>query len=752
MSEHSEKAERGHQPKSPDPGSPVPTPPAGEDVLDVISQFEAQLEGLKKVHVERRKSERDLIERQQAIVQHEQKLRQQFEQLKKDLEVVEQERATVREQQESLKARLGEIETRHSQVEAAEAELARKTSEFAAATKAFEQSRAETAERSSKLELRAQQLEQAEARLAAQAEKLGDRIQQLERQSSEAGRQAEEGARRAAEAIKGREQAEAAVESLRAELERVQQEALGLAERMQARDAEIADLTEKAEKLAEHSVALKAEADERRELLERVEQERAAIEQKAAQRVQALAEKLSQIEQSSGKAEEQAAATAGRVKELEERSKQLREQIASLESARKQESEAAGAKIAEMKAQLDEQSMEIAGRDQVIAELNAKLKVAADKLREFGELVQSQVVVGDDARAAEALTKAVALNDQLQHRAQQLQQRIDALEQQNKALKESAGRGGAGRSSGVVSDEATKLRRERLSRLRVAVREQARKVRRANALLQERFDQCEKLLSRRAELAAAHQAIQQQREKTASAKARGAAAGVMLATATTMGILLGLSWVIAEKVHPGEYAATCTIEAGFGERPSSEQELAEWQTYHEQLLDDPRFVETVADALKQRGMSTLAEPGALSAYLDSSLTVDSPGDGKLTMELRGQGATRTERVLDTLAVAMARTGNKTRSRRLDGATTVVSQSATAEKDALDQEQLMYAGGIFGGGFLLTSCLGAVVWRKMAASKSKFEHDQQLEALLAEARWTDPRISLDGTTAGEGAHE
>lgn len=751
MSEHSERAERGHQPKSPDPGSPAPTPPAGEDVLDVISQFEAQLEGLKKVHVERRKSERDLIERQQAIAAHEQQLRQQFEQLKKDLEVVEQERASVREQQESLKARLGEIEARRSQVEAAEAQLVQRESELAAAVKGFEQSRAETAERSSKLELRAQQLEQAEARLAAQADKLGGRIQQLERQSTEAGQQAEEDARRAAEAIKGREQAEAAVESLRAELERVQQEALGLAERMQARDVAIAELTEKAEQLAEHSVALKAEADERRALLEQVEQERTQVEQKAAERVEALARKLSQIEQSSGKAEEQADATSKRLKDLEGRSGQLREQIASLEKARAQESEAAGARIAELMAQLDEHSMEIAGRDQVIADLNAKLKVATDKLREFGQLVQSQVV-GEDARAAEALTKAIALNDQLQQRAQQLQQRIDALEQQNKAFRESGARGGVVSASAVVSDEATQLRRERLSRLRLAVREQTRKVRRANALLQERFDQCEKLLSRRAELAAAHQAIQQQRDKTANAKARGAAAGVMLAAATTMGILLGLSWVIAEKVHPGQYAATVAIEASFGERASTEQELGEWQTYHEQLLDDPRFIETLADALKQRGMSSLATPGALSEYLATSLTIDSPGDGKLTMELRGQGATRTERVLDTLAVAMARTGNKTRSRRLDGATTVVSQPATAQKDALDQEQLMYAGGIFGGGFLLTSCLGAVVWRKMAASKSKFEHDQQLEALLAEARWTDPRISLDGTTAGEGAHE
>ncbi|MCL4222126.1 MAG: hypothetical protein KJZ65_12245 [Phycisphaerales bacterium] len=744
MSEHHDKAEQAHRSSSPGAPEPSAGSPPGEDVLDVISQVEAQLEGLKKIQTERRKSERDLLARQAAVAEREEQLRGQFEQLARDLSVVEEERKRIDDQRRLIEQAAGQVDERRKELERLESDLQRRGSEVAEQVRALESARAEALERSGKLELRAQQLEQAEARLAAQAERLSGRVAELESAAREATEHWESEAQRAEDAERARAQAESVVAELRVELQRVQAEARQLGEGMQARDAEVSALETRAEELARQTQSLRELLEQREQMLATAEQQRNELEQQAAERIGALAEKLAQIEASTGQAESAAEAQRARVAELEAQSAALRARIEQMDLAGSREDDSTRQQLAALLAKVEEQEREISGRDQVIADLNARLKVAAEKLQEFAHRLESREA--EDPRATEALQKALALNDQMQARVREQQASLARLEKENRALREQSTRAARPVAPPGERDEFIERRRQRLTRLRVALREQTRKVRRANALLQERFDQCERLLSRRAELAAAHQAIQQQRERAGRAQARTATAGVMLAFTATLAVLLGLSWVLAEKIHPGQYAASAALEAGTTDRALNEQELAEWQNYHEQLIEDPRFLETVADLLKRRGITALATPGELSAHFDAALTMESPGDGRLNLELRGQGATRTERVLDTLVVAMARAGNRTRGRRMDGATTVVVEPPAARAEAIDQARLTYAGIIFGGGFLLTSGLGLVVWKRMAAAKSQFEHDQQLEALLAEARWTDPRINLDGAGA------
>ncbi|GAB4385715.1 MAG: hypothetical protein Kow0022_12740 [Phycisphaerales bacterium] len=749
MRERGEKAEHVNQPQSGDePDAPSSASGSEADVLNVISQFEAQLESLKKVHTERRRSEKELLARQAAIAQREQELSLQTERLKQDLAVIEQERARLARWQDELRAAAEELDSRQKKIRSIESELERRSSELEQraarieeAAKALEQTRAETVERSSKLEQRAQQLEQAEARLAAQAERLAERVRQLERESTDALERAKADSQRAEAAEKAREKAESAVQRLHAELERVQQQAQALAEGLQARDAALADLTARAEQLASRREELEAELARSQELIDQANAQRAEIEAGAAERVQLLTEKLSAIESNSGKAEKEAEAQRARIAELEQEASKLRDKIDRLESARQGEAASVQSHIAQLTAELESTREELAGRERVIAELNKKLEFATEKLRELGELVRNQVT--EDPRAAEALTKAMALNDQLQNRVRKLEERTKSLEQENRSLRDRASRAG-GVGAAPRSDEALQLRRARLARVRLALREQTRKIRRANALLQERFDQCEQLLSRRAELAAAYEAIQRERARAERVKARSSTAGLVLAFVVTLAVLLGLSWIVAGQVHPGQFAATASIEASMGDRNLGAQELAEWQAYHEQLFEDPRFIETLAEAMQRRGLSTLATPGALSAYLAHALSVESPRDGKINFELRDEGAARTERVLDTIVVAVARAANRTRMRRADGATTVVTEPAAAKQEPLDSTRLTYAGMIFGGGFLLTSGFGAFVWRRMALAKKQFEHDQHLQALLAEARWSDPRYNIDGS--------
>jgi len=756
------------------------------DVLEIISRFEAQLEELKRAQAERRKSEHEFQQRLSALAERERAYEQQVEQLKRDLDVVQQERERVREEQEQLGARADELAQRKAALEAAEADLARRDSELAEAAQAIEQSRhalearssqldaraeaieraeaeharrqseiaeamrvleqsrAETSERSNKLEARAHQLEQAEARLTAQAEKLTNRIQALEKQAAEAQAEAGAAAERVAEAERAREQAEAAVRELGAELERVQAEAGALAERMQGRDAEVEALHEKAASLSGQVETLQAELSKRERELEEACRLRAEIERRAGEQLEALAGKLESIERESGRVEHDAESARAQAQELERELTGLRVQLEQAEQKRAEELGRLTEKIESLCAEIEQRDGQIRERDAEIADLKSKLNMAAEKLAQFGEIVKQR---GEDSATTEALEKALAVNEKLQERVRELQERATRLEEENAALARRASLACEG-ARVVHSDEVARIRRARLARVRELLRDQSYKIRRANALLQERFDACEQLLARRAELAAAYQAIQLQQQRIGTSKARSTAAGMVLALVLTVAVLVGLSWVLAGHVHPGLYAATAAIEADAGERTLNEQELAEWQTYHENLLDDPRFIEAVCDALKRRGMATLATPGALSAYLDESMTIQSPGDGRIELELRGQGAARTQRVLDTLVVAMARTGNRTRARRLDGASSVIVQPATALKDPLDHSRLTYAGVIFGGGFVLTSFFGVFAWKKMAHAKTRFEHDQQLQALLSEARWTDPRIDIDAPASDD----
>ncbi len=753
-----------------------PTPDPGESVLDAISAVEAQLAGLKKAATERKELEAQLQAREEALSERERTMSAQVEarekavgakeadleqrvaDLRRDLEVIEQERATLDTRREENRAeqekRQTELDAMATELAAQRDDLAQHESELAERHKRIEDAmsrleamQTDAQERSAKIESRAQELELAEARLTDQAGHLSERLKMMEQSEAESLERIREVEARAQQAEQERAQAQArckqaeeSLEKLEAALAQMSERAASIETDVQSRDAEVERLTGQAEELAAGVVSLRERLEAKTAELEQAEQRCARIEQEAASKIEQIGERTGEIEKESASAKALVDELRERCQQLEAEAGELKTKLESAES----ESYALLEQIETLEAELSTQSKArdavIQERDERIEELEGQLSTAAEKITQFGEFIKTRMP-SDSAASSEALDKAIETNEALKERIVELQTQVEQL-----SSKQPAPGGGEARSRASTESNRPQsfleLRRQRLSSVREALRKQSIKVRRANELLQDRFEQCETLLSRRAELAAAHEAIQDQRNKTTRHRRRSSSAGAMLAFVITMGVLMGLSWVVAEKVYPGDFSATAIVMADGGERGLSEAALDEWQSYTTQLFDDPRFMETVADMLKKRGMATLGTPALLEAALEDGLTLSMPTPGQIHLEYRDKGSTRTERVLDTLSVAMARTANRTRSRRTDGAMTHISKPAEAGREPIGGNQLVNAAGIFGGGMLLTLSFGGIVWRRMASSKVEFERDQQLQALLSEARWQDPRIDID----------
>ncbi|MEX0875995.1 MAG: hypothetical protein WD114_00930, partial [Phycisphaerales bacterium] len=163
----------------------------------------------------------------------------------------------------------------------------------------------------------------------------------------------------------------------------------------------------------------------------------------------------------------------------------------------------------------------------------------------------------------------------------------------------------------------------------------------------------------------------------------------------------------------------------------AQADLAGWETYVLELTKDPRFLEVAAERMKRRGIGEFAVPGELAKEMEQSLDVAGGMAGTIVMEYRGQGAERSQRVLDTFAVALASAANNARARRVDSAVTMIEEPASVGKEPLDNTRLHTAGGIFGGGIVLTMILGGVLWRKLSAAKARFEKDSRVEVLFEE---------------------
>ena len=193
---------------------------------------------------------------------------------------------------------------------------------------------------------------------------------------------------------------------------------------------------------------------------------------------------------------------------------------------------------------------------------------------------------------------------------------------------------------------------------------------------------------------------------------------VMALFSASLAISAALSWIVADQVAPATYAATATLTADRNGAPMDEASLAGWQAFHEEFAADPRFIEAAAQQLGRRGIATLAQPGALTADLRAKFSTVSPGSGTLTLEYRGEGATRARRVVETLAATLATQGNLSRDRRADGLKSIVTSEAQVMRTPIEDKRIVYAAGLFALLVGLTLAVGFLAMRQTHAMLKK----------------------------------
>ena len=743
--------------------TPSVPPSTGFDPLAALGDVEKSLQGLKKLYEERRELESRLAEAQGVINQRQTELatmqaaleaettraKETADQLAALREETKSQLAQARKEREALEAKSRSIESRQAElekqiaeqrslVEAKQAELEESTKAIAAKAKQeIEKARAD-AERARE-ESAAVTAEAEKARAAARAESEAARTQ------AETARAEAEAARAAAQSQVEKIQAEASsartesertktvateLESFAAELNTLQKELdegkaaldadraklLEAVERIKAREEELnardAELAAKQAALGEHNAAAEQEAlqEARQQALQQAEAERAELQS----RIKAESDAAEQMRKDLESVVRRCAAQEEVLAEYEQLLSVERSHVHALMDRIQRE----GAGADEIESSLVEL------RQCLAAERDARASAVSGSEQSLQQLADAAAKVRAAEEKAANLEKELAAAKTLQAKQQHTIERLNAAK--------SGGMVSGGGGAGALSN----LRRKRLTRYRSILREQVDKVRRASEVLAKRFEQCEQVLGMRAEVMAAKRQVENAAARVQRQASTKQAAALTLYCVLILGTLAALSWAAVNQVLPGTFAAATELVADGRGRDLSDAERDEWKRALEETLADPRFIDLVADRMRQRGYDKLASGGAMKSFLTTNFSHESPSPGSLKLEVRADGRDRAARSLDIIATALASDANANRERRADGAVTLIKSPAVAGERPVNDTRLAHAGILLGVSSLLTLGLGTLLWGRLAKAKTDFEMGSQIDQVLDEARWSE----------------
>ncbi len=739
-------------PDQPGPGAakaqatPRTTPASGDDVMGVLNEFEQGLESLKKLYADRKAIISALESRESELAQRELDIarREQDAQARRD--EAEQLQQHVTALARTLQDRENGLREQRELLDHAQSEAKRRTEELEALDRAIAE---RAAAQSAEAQRTAAGLDNKLTELRKAGEDLAAQRQQAEADRAKLAALVEELPKREASVA----ERQAAIESERRQLEDARKE---LAKAQDALRAEqLAAKNTESQEIARLTGLLERAETTAGEMGKRAEQAATAAEA-ASKRVNALEDQIKALQTQA----QQGAAVGSELSETKVRLEQLEKQFKAAQSER--DAAATRAQQAEAKAQqLDAKAKELAAslsaataaatqsgtqhdqseqalREQ-IEQTRADLSELEKVLDQLRDRLQREAARADDAtkRVTELeaiMTSPAGADSALRIECDRLQEELAQAREQLAHRPTPVVQRTPGAAANGVDVEWVAARRKRLSHGKALLAEQTRKIRRAGEVLHKRFEQCEQILSQRAELALAKRAIDSATKAAAYREAKAKAGSLVFFSVFTISILGGLSWFAAGQFFPGQYASRATIAADGKGRELTSDELKEWQTFHTALVEDPRFVEVAADRMNQRGITSLGQAGAVGQLVKSSVSTSSTVDGQLTIEMRGDGPARTQRILDTFTIALASQANAARERRIDGGTTVIKEAASLPTAPLDNERVVYAAILWAASSLLGLLVGLVIWKQLAAAKARFEQSNQVDAVLEESRW------------------
>lgn len=734
--------------------------------------------------------EMDLVQRASGLEQRESKMETHAENLEQREAELESRDAEIQRRIAELDKQLSGISKRKQELDSLESEVLEKLAREETAAKQLEQSIAElehlrsqlgeqdsqitelnatVADLTEKYEERSAELKSAMSKLRGREIELGERSKALEELAEKSGNVEQElsEAREAyekqltqaqgslAEALEKLEREQKVSEGLRAQVESLEQENAGNAETQSQLKAIREQLTQREQELEDANAKLasmRSEADsqsgESQELIQRLQKELNAAKAKVDKLNAQLAsigadtdEELTRQREKSIELEQQSKQLVSELESLKGELEKANTERASLETAQ----EALRTERDELQSKLDSTPDE--DSEQSVA-YQKQLEEAADREKELGAKLEER-----ESQLKQLAERVVSLESEIAEAGEgggkpdeQAQAKITALENQSSELiatieklnsQLEAERAKPREHSGTANDEWSQRRRERLGRMRKRLHADAEKVRLATDALQSRYEQCEQVLTKRAELAEAYEAIASAQRKVRNKEVRsGVFIGLFALAAITLMLGVG-SWFTAGRVAPGMYSSRATLTATAPEGKLAESDLADWESYITGLITEPRFLEVAADRMKRRGISEFSTPGELGKHMDESLDIVASMPGEIVVEYRGVGAERAQRILDTFVVAISGAANNARPRRGDIAITNVQEGASLTTEPLDTKRLEMAGMIFGGAMALAMIVGGVLWRRLAAAKAKFENDSRVQVLYDEEQWQVP---------------
>ncbi|MCC6659889.1 MAG: hypothetical protein IT437_03285 [Phycisphaerales bacterium] len=753
-------------PDNPAPGTPdaPATAPTGGDVLSVISDVERRLLQLRDAHMETERArtrvenlERELTRRASDAAEQARNATAELEAARAQRQQATAEAAELERERAEV---IGERERIAGELAAGKRTISDGLAALTAREKTLDEREASLAEREGAIARDHAAAEQMAAELVQQQEEarragsdLAARLQEAQR-DADSGRQAVERLSREAEELRTSHAVSAeAVAALRAQLEEATRDAARarsdsesgasalrtqLAQAMERAGALDADLHAARQACAAGEAQARATEDllhgaesQQKQLAETVEL-RSAEARKQGELAARLRRDCDKHEANLKRLDEERAALGTEVVALKAQTAALGTEAASLKAqtaalgteaaSLKAQTAALGTEVAALKSQAAERAQELAGTSQLLEKSrasgqrleaeNSRLTTSLEKASVQEQLLQQLL---DESRA-----EAAQLKSRVQESASIAQQARDrAVELQH-----------------VPPDIRVQTRRRRMELVRRLLREQQGKLRTAGDALRERFRECEQILARREELAAARAAmveVQRKLDRVQGKAVRTRAANLTLAIVALLGLLGGISWGITTQVAPATYAVKAVIEADGRGRELTEQELAEWRKFHENLISDPAMMQAAAQRMSSRGITSLGTPGLLSARLKKDLHHEARED-RLELELVGLGAARTCREMETFVTALVSQSNAGRDRRSDGVATIITTTADPGPGPIDDERPAYAAVVFASTALISGLLGFGLWRRLAAAKTRFEEESQIDAAIDEANW------------------
>ena len=621
---------------------------ADDEVLNIISSVQSELERLKAKQRENTDEHAALAQLQRERSEHEESLAQ---------------------REQTLASACAAMEERAAAMEAHNQELAQRDAQL-------KQERQQIADQSRELERERAQTQESQRLLSAKQDEMDAISATL----------SEESAALSQQQSRFQEKRDALEKAFAAR----QQEVDNLERELAAEKTGVDQANREAERLKEEFesqlVQLRADQDE-------VEREQDRLEQMRLK----LVEQQSRAEHDSAESDERRGHAASLETQVETLSRQRDEAIARAEQT------------------LDSAAAETQSLQSRLAELEERERSLCEELAQANQLVE----------ASAPKEKIAELNEQIDKRQKAIEtlaQELRSAQSENESLVKDLDQACQTQASDVATDEVQQRRRDRLHRIHQALHHRVHQLKQAKETIDAKMQEADRVAAMRQSIAAERKDLEK-REHRLAARA-GASRGV---SALFLGALafvsLGvMSWAVVDRAFPATYLASATLSVDDSDGALTDAQRDSWTQYLSSLTSDPRLIEVAAHRMGRRGVSELATGGALANRLQSDLDLSTPAPGRLTLSLKGQGAQRTERLLDTLLASVVSVANDARNQRDDGASTVVADPPKAASEPLNDPRPIYAAIGWGVSSAVLILLCIVVWIRVGAARRKLDEE------------------------------